>query len=283
MFRPVGTALVLACLLWWAPPAVARAMAGVTAVAADGAAAETAAEDGGAAGSCAGRVFSVGVEALQYLPHFAYDEQDREYQGFARQLLDAYAASRGCRFDYRVFPVKRLFDEYLSRRSLDFKYPDHPTWAAEAKAGMGIAYSAPVVSYIGGTMVLPENLGRGVDAVGRLGTVRGFTPWPWLERIRSGQVRVQETNKFTSLLLMTMKGRVDGADIDVAVARHHLVETFGMPGALVFDPGLPHVKNSYHLSSFKHPEVIKDFNAFLEEEAALVETIKARWKVEALE
>jgi hypothetical protein len=53
-----------------------------------------------------------------------------------------------------------------------------------------------------------------------------------------------------------------------------------MPGALAFDPSLPHSRAGYHLSSATHPELVAEFDQWLTANAALVAAIKARFNAE---
>lgn len=76
------------------------------------------------------RHFNVGVEELDYLPY--YTSKGNNYQGYARELLDAFAKERGYTFDYKPLPVKRLFQSLL-KKQVDFKFPDNPNWQSDLK------------------------------------------------------------------------------------------------------------------------------------------------------
>ncbi|HVI51269.1 MAG TPA: transporter substrate-binding domain-containing protein [Candidatus Sulfotelmatobacter sp.] len=221
--------------------------------------------------------FIIGVEAIDYMPHYGV-KPNGEYQGFARALFDAYAADRGHQIEYRPLPVNRLFHELLEGR-LDFKYPDNAFWQTELKTGKTVAYSDPVVNYIDGVLVLPENKGKPVDTIRTLGTVRGFTAFDWLDRLKSGATALEENPSFSGLMFQAMNKRIDGAYANVAVANNTL-DGMQKPGALIFDPGLPHTRSSYKLSTLKHPEIIADFNAWMKSKPELVAKLKADWAVE---
>lgn len=219
------------------------------------------------------RAFVVGVEELDYFP--AYAVQKGEYVGAAREILDAFAQAKGYTLTYRPLPIKRLYAELLSG-GIDFKFPDNPSWAPDAKQGQRVVYSTPVIGYIDGVLVRPDSLGRGVDAVRTLGTVSGFTPFAWLDAIRDGRVQIKENPRMDLLLKQVTMERLDGAYASVAVANYQLESMLGMPGALVFDPSLPHSRDFYRLSTLAHPQVIAEFNAWLAANAGLVKTIKER-------
>nr|WP_298165798.1 transporter substrate-binding domain-containing protein [uncultured Pseudomonas sp.] len=222
----------------------------------------------------AGSNYLVGVEALNYYPH--YSHQDGRFNGFAREVLDAFARSKGYSFEYRPLPVARLYESFFSG-ALDFKYPDNPDWQENRRQGKNIRYSDPVASYIDGVLVLPAHKGKGIERLATLGTVRGFTPWAYLALIEQGRLRVNAVTNFQQSLQQGILGRVDGVYINVDVGRHQLENVLKRPGALVFDEALPHAQGAYRLSSLKHTTLIEEFNAFLNLNAAEVRTLKDKY------
>ncbi|GAB3034652.1 type 2 periplasmic-binding domain-containing protein [Bowmanella dokdonensis] len=219
--------------------------------------------------------FSVGVEDLNYYPH--YTIEGGEYKGFARAVLDAFAEKHGHVFIYQARPVTRLFHDYLNKEQFDFKYPDNKNWQADMKAGKNLFYSEPVVAFIDGVMVLPQNKGTGESQLKVLGTIRGFSPWTYMDQIKAGKIRMQETSEFVQLLKMAVNGRVDGSYLNIDVARYQLEAELNQASALVFDDSLPYAKDNYHLSTIKHPQIIEQFNAFLTDEHELIEKMKAEY------
>ena len=65
--------------------------------------------------------FSVGVEAQDYLP--ISEGEGGVHSGYAKDLLDAFAAKYGHSFTYKPLPVYRLLDEFAIKKSVDFKLP----------------------------------------------------------------------------------------------------------------------------------------------------------------
>lgn len=208
----------------------------------------------------------VGVEDISYLP--AYTVEGGQYGGTARLILDRFAADRGLRLVYRPLPIKRLFAE-LAGGGVDLKFPDNPHWNPVAKKQVEVHYSQPVIRYIDGVMVLPSRLGSDVTV---LGSVSGFTPFAWLDRIKDGRVQLRENANPDALLQQVVKGRLHGAYMSVAAAHHRLDTGLDLPGALAFDPSQPHSRDGYMLSSVKHPAVIAEFDAWM---AANADWIKA--------
>lgn len=218
----------------------------------------------------------VGVEKLDYLPY--YSEVDGEYKGFAKELLDAFAKTKGYNIKYRVLPVRRLFKELLDE-SVDFKFPDNPYWQRDMKKVKKIIYSNTVVKTIDGVMVLPANKGNGIKKFKKIGTVMGFTPWPFKEMISKGEIKVSENPNFKGLLTQVIKGRVSGAYLNPVVANYQLKNVLQKPGALVYDSSLPFSKNNYLLSTVKHKKVINEFNTFLTENKTLIQSLKDKYEI----
>lgn len=225
------------------------------------------------------KTFTVGVEDLEYYPQKSH--KNGEFIGFGRELLDAFAKSKGYKFEYKILPLNRLFLESLKDKTLDFQYPDNSYWEAHLRKGVTVHYSKPVMPYIDGVMVLPENKGRGMKDFKVLGTMTGFTPWNYLDLIKQKRVTVFENDSFLALLKQVSLKRVDGAYINVEVAKYQLREVLHQPDSLVFDAALPHTKDFYYFSSVKHPKVIQEFNAFLASEVALYEQLRKKLGIES--
>lgn len=217
--------------------------------------------------------YVVGVENIDYRPYQA--GHTGVFEGFGRELLDAFAAEAGIVFEYRPLPPPRLLASLLQDR-VDFKYPDDPGWAPEARAGQVIHYSQPIVAYLDGTLVRPERLEQPASMLRVLGTVVGFTPLAWRESLDSGAVTLRENADFGALFQQVLSERVDGAYANVAVARDQSQRLLGRPDALVFDRRLPSARGDYRLSTRRHPEVIERFDRWLVEHADRVSELKRR-------
>lgn len=215
----------------------------------------------------------VGVELQPYPPYS--EVVNGEYRGYARDLLDTFAAAQGYRFVYTPLPVRRLLSEFLAGR-VDLKFPDHPQWNADQKAGHAIHYSHPAAPYIDGMLVKPEHFGQGQQRIELLGTQNGFTPWPYLTDIRAGRIRLIQANQIESLLRMASNGRVDAVYLNPKVVAHQLRRMGMAADSLVYDPTLPHVEDHYYLSSIRHQQLIEAFNRFIDERSEQVTAIRLR-------
>lgn len=221
--------------------------------------------------------YRVGVEQVDYYPIYSAVPPDNDYRGYARDLLDLFAARENLRLTYVVLPVRRLSHAYWSGR-LDLVFPDNPRWEKDHKPA-SVTYSQPVLQFQDVMLVRPERLGQPRERFHRLGFVRGFTPWKFQDDIAAGRVVIQEAPNPEGLIHMVMAGYIDAADMAQQVARFHLKRQ-GRENGLVVNPTLLPLSDSYyHLSSIRHPELIRRFDAFLQRERQAVQALKARYEL----
>ena len=221
--------------------------------------------------------YTVGVEATDYMPISKGD--DGKYSGYAKELLDTFASKNGHKFTYTPLPVARLIDEFAVKKSLDFKFPDNAYWAKEVKKDAKIVYSQSAISVTEGLMVLPANKGKGLDSIKKLGTVRGFTPWPYMDQIKSKKIILSEANTPEAAINMCEAGRVDAVYGSQIVSNYIMTDMLKKPGVLVFDDKMPSTKSDFSLSSIAHPDVIKQFDEFLAKDKDTVAKLKAKYKI----
>lgn len=221
--------------------------------------------------------FTVGVEAIDYYPLYAYKQGS--YQGLAEEILSKFAQQSGHTFTYKAFPVLRLTTNFVQGK-VDFRFPDNSHWAGDIKKGKDVVYSSAVINFTDGVMVKAANKGKPIENFKKLGTLRGFTPWDYLSLIKSGKVSPKESTTLKTLVLQTINGRVDGAYFNVAVASYYLKNELKQPGALTFDESLPHTSSTYSLSTIDHPGLIKQFDAFLEKESQWITETKKKYEVD---
>ncbi|SDH87093.1 extracellular solute-binding protein, family 3 [Pseudomonas benzenivorans] len=223
--------------------------------------------------------YVIGVEDLAFAPHYSID-QHGHYQGFARELFDAFASHSGVHLSYKALPVERLLPALL-QGEVDLKYPDSGNWAQAQKAGKDLRYSQAVVGYVDGVLVAPQRQGQPLERLERLAMVNGWTPWGYQERIDAQQIRLTYSDDLRRMIHQALKKDTDGAYFNVVVATHYLDNIRARPGALVFDPKLPHTRGSFHLSTLKHPGLLQRFDRFLLERQAEVAALKDKYRVEA--
>lgn len=220
--------------------------------------------------------YRVGVEEVDYYPIYSVAPPDNQYRGYARELLDLFAAHENIRLRYVALPVRRLYHSYLAGQ-LDLVFPDNPRWSHASIPVDAIHYSEPVIKFQDAMLVKPARLGQARASFRKLGFVRGFTPWKFQTEIAAGRVEIHEAPNPEGLIRMTLAGYIDAANMAQQVAHYHLVR-LGQPVGLVVEPALLPLSDSYyHLSSIRHPELIRRFDTFLRSEARAVAALKVKY------
>lgn len=207
-------------------------------------------------------VYTVSVQDIDYYPIYRTSSDGHDYDGYLRDVMDAFARQQGIRFNYRPRPIRRGTAEFLGGQ-FDFILPAHPQWNHIAKAGKRIYYSRPLVYFKDAILVPNEKQALRPGQMRQLGTIHGFTPWKFAGEIDAGRLRVETARTPENLIRMALRGRVDVINLALPVAHYHL-EQMDARNTLVPAEQLMTIERSrYHLASMKHPEVIEALNQFL--------------------
>ncbi|RED46185.1 hypothetical protein [Aestuariispira insulae] len=217
----------------------------------------------------------IGIESNDYYPHYQF--QDGEFRGYVRDLFDRFAQDSGLKIHLRTMPLKRLLKE-VRAGTVHFKYPDNPKWNVGEKQSVFL-HSDPIVGYIDGTLVLPNQVGGPVENIKTLGTLIGFTPWPYFDRIQAGAVSVYEGTSLGGVIKRTLRRGKGGLYANIDVARYQLTSLLGQPDALIFDPNLPHAVSYYAISTVHYPELLDRFNRWQKESAAFKAFLEQKYGV----
>ena len=220
--------------------------------------------------------YTVGVESVSYEPY--YSVKAGKYSGFIPELLNDFAKKNNIEFSYQPLPIKRLHKQYLSGR-LDFLYPGNISWIIDQKKITHIFYSLPVVTVIDGLMVKPENKGKMLSSLNKLGTISGYTAPPYQGLIDSGRIKFIEVNQFQNLLKMVINSRLDAAYVSINPGNYQLREKLKKEKALVFDDSLPYDHSQHVLSSLKHGTIIDQLNQYLLENQDFIKTLKIKYGI----
>ncbi|WP_245621477.1 substrate-binding periplasmic protein [Enterovibrio calviensis] len=218
--------------------------------------------------------FTIGVQPFtDYSPYSSY--QNGDYQGFNRDLLDAFAEKSGYHFEYQALPLKRLYRSLLTG-SIDAKYPDNPRWSQNLKEGYEVVYSQPVVSFVDGIVMLDEDHDNPREELHNIGMISGFTPWPFLSDIQAKKINVFEAVNMDALIKMLLTERIDGIYTNTAVIRLKLLKDHQDAPAISLNRQLPFLSGTRHLSSTQHPELIIQFNQFLKDNTDYISSLKKK-------
>lgn len=225
------------------------------------------------------KTYVIGVEDFDYYPLHSVGKGS-EFIGFAREVFDAFAHEYGYHFVYNLLPINRLFAVFLGKETLDFKYPDNPRWQTSLRQGMTLTYSTPIVASQEGALVLPSRKGRPLQEFKTMGTMLGFTPWPYQAAINNKSIKLIIDDSFDAILRQAITGHIDIVYMNVDVAKYRLDTQLNEPQGLVFDAGLPHASSDFSLSTRRHHEVIRQFNLFLQQRTALLQRLREKYHIE---
>ncbi len=224
--------------------------------------------------------FVIGVEQLEYLPFYGYDPaKPNEMAGYCREVFDAFAKAKGYNITYRLLPVIRLYAE-LYDNQIDFKFPDNPKWAADEKKDKTLYYTDSIIDFVDGLTILAENKDLANDKLTHIGTVRGFAPWAYMDRINAGGLKLTEAQDLGQLVKMVDDKRIEGAWGNITVAQRAIKDAGLDPAKFMFADKLPNFSDgSYLLSTTKYPEFIKELNAFLAENKDMLLELRKKYGV----
>ena len=226
--------------------------------------------------SYAAQKIRLGVEAINYFPLYgtfdASDNNAGEYVGLSADIFRLYNKSQSdFEITFEPRPIKRLFSEFLSDDStLDAKFPDNPYWAADLKKGIKVVYSDSVIDYTDGLFLLKENKDMPVTKIKSMGILGGFTPFDYLDQIKSGQIKVQDSLNTSSLLEKLVQKRVETVYINKFIGNCKISKVHA-DDTVMFGDALPHTDSHYFLSTVKFPKLITSFNTFYKSHKSEIE------------
>lgn len=220
--------------------------------------------------------FTIGVETTDYAPYF-YLDQEEQYQGAARDIIDLFFQSQQVDIKYHPMPVPRLFNEFVEG-SVDFKFPDNPLWSASLKSDVQVHYSKAVLAVRETLIIVKPSPKRFIKEkpLTLIGSILGFSTPGISENIKNSEFKLVHTKKVEQLIHMLVSERVDAiyfnADVAIEIAKQLYPEK-----QLIVHPTHPAFDYAYHFSSIKSKTLIEKFNDFLKSHAEQVAQIRKRY------
>ena len=219
--------------------------------------------------------FMIGVEDVPYYPLFEFKSNRDTY---ARELLNSFAAEKGYKFTYIALPIKR-FNRWLLEEKIDFKYPDNIRWYPDTSLREKFTFSHSTIKLVAGTTVLKSSLKKDKSEFKSVGTLLGFYPTTWIDQINSGQDKLYEETSTKILIQHLLAKNIDGIDIEPSVIRYYLEILGQSTDVAIIDERYQYDVYDLHLSTIKHPEIIKEFNEFLNNNKTLLEEMSKKYNI----
>jgi polar amino acid transport system substrate-binding protein len=108
--------------------------------------------------------------------------------------------------------------------------------------------------------------------------VRGFDAWPYKVDIANGVIALQFANTQDSLVALARQGRVGGIFYEAnALDWYQRTNDTPADSRLVLNERLPHYRPQFFLSTRTKPQVIAQFNQFLQDEPDLLQRLKGKY------
>ncbi len=217
-------------------------------------------------------VYLICTEDLQYYPH--YDFTKRNQVSYASSLFQLFSSKTGIRLKVRAMPVKRLD----LAKGCDVRYPDNPLWYQGRDSERPQHFSHALTQILGTTLVKAERAEIKPEELQAISVPRGFTPHHLMQLQQQYNFDFIETNDASAALLMVIKGRVDGADVEWNVAQA-LLDKIDPKAEIAVAKYLPISLVGFHLSSSNSPEFIVQFDQFLQREHEAVTQLKQQFQL----
>jgi len=217
---------------------------------------------------------TLGVEITDYSPYF-YLNAEKKYQGAAREIFDLFSEVNHLKISYSAMPVPRLFSEFV-KGEVDLKFPDNPLWSASLQADVKVHYSDPVFNINETLLILKQKSTEIKKAdIKKVGTILGFSTPGIAKAVANKEFETVKTKEVEQLIHMLVSNRVQAVYFNESVALD-LVKKIYPKKQLSIHSQHPPFQYAYHLSSINHPELITQFNQFLNSHAEQVAKIRQR-------
>jgi hypothetical protein len=223
------------------------------------------------------RLFIVGVEDVQYYPLYDFNHRQPNSPSFSYELLNTFFRTYNYQVKFLPIPIKR-FDKWFIEQNIDFKFPDNQRWQSSDSPKLDITYSEPVIWLTAGSFVLKKHQNKPREWVTSLGTIIGFSPTLWLDRLSTNQTAVLEEHAPMSIVRHLLRGNIDATNIDINVINACL-EKLNKPGEIILAKNMPHERYAYSLSTIKYPEIIQQFNEFLRQHKDFIKKLKDKYQI----
>ena len=129
-----------------------------------------------------------------------------------------------------------------------------------------------------GSYVLKKNNSK-PESMTSLGTILGFFPTLWYDKIKSGTVELVEVTSPYSLIKHLLRGNVDVTNIDKNVINYNLKLLGKKSNDIVLNEDIKNEPYAYHFSSINHPDIINEFDEFLNENPNVIARIKTKYSI----
>lgn len=217
--------------------------------------------------------FVIGVEDVSYYPLFDFNSNKPTYTTELFRMFEEYS---GYKLTYLSLPIKR-FDKWLLEQNIDFKYPDSEIWYTDSELYRRLHFSDSTIKLVSGTITLKDQMFKEGE-LKNVGTLLGFFPTQWINKIRSKEVELYENSSTIVLVRQLLNQHIQAIDIEPSVVNYNL-EKLNAKGAAVINTQFDFRIYDYQLSTLHHPDELKVFNAFLKDKQLEIKQLQKRFNI----
>lgn len=222
--------------------------------------------------------YIIGVEDVSYYPLYDFAVEAPDHKSFTKELLSTFFHHQGYRFKFVALPLKR-FDRWYVEEAIDFKFPDNMRWRIGESEKLKLTYSQPVLSLTAGTYVLQKNSAMQRKEIKTLGTILGFFPTLWYDRLQNKTTELVEVSSPYSLIKHLLHGNVQAINIDKNVIDYNLKLLQQDCDAVVLNKHINYERYAYHFSTILHPKVIEEFDRYLQSNSKFIAALKSKYGI----
>ena len=115
--------------------------------------------------------------------------------------------------------------------------------------------------------------------VKRLGTIYGFHPTFWFDRVQNNTLELIENSSSISIVKHLLRGNVDAINIDSNVINYNLKLLQQDKDAVVLNEGIMHGRFSFYFSTINYPEIMQQFDEFLVTHHVFITELKTKYAI----
>lgn len=203
----------------------------------------------------------IGVEEQSYPPYYDYDGS--KMAGCFAPIINKFADEYGYDITFKSLPIKRLYRD-LRMELIDLKFPDNPHWWESRTDVTSVRFSAPVIHFSDGYVVLDKNIDIKTDELKSIGKLRGFTLSMCSSFGCIGEHQLKVVGDSGSLINQLEGGHVDAVFANIKVLEQLSTKPIAMARYL------PQIHDSYRVSSVSRPDVIAKLDIFLQAQHSFI-------------
>ncbi len=211
--------------------------------------------------------YLIGVEYEQRYPF--YYEQNGDFKGRTRKILDMFAKSQKIKFKYKIGDRESLYQD-LHEEKIDFKFPDSPSWSLPYKINDKIIYSDAITHNLDCIFTNTEYPVHKKSQISNFGIVKDIILRDMDKKTKSGNINITKKKSCGDLLVMLSKKDLDAIFCDFDVVKF-LIKNSSLSKKIAFNANFPFIDHYHYISTLRHVEMISKFDIWIKNNRIIIE------------